>query len=207
MSKTQDEYVWSNYAQEYSEQLKGMIANDNIDFFARVEGGKMLNAHRLHPNWMELYDAVTELNPQSVFECGFGGGYHLKNIRSLMPDVEIGGCDLLPEQLEKAKEFSQLPSDIISNLFIADFTKYNAHENSKHSFEFVYSMAVVMHLSTENARSFLRNMGELSSKYIFMVEGVRNHENWYDFVRETLPEFEFVMRTKYVDNGILLIRK
>mgnify|MGYP001561183103 CR=1 FL=1 len=206
MSKEKDEYVWSDYPQEYSDQLVQISREDNMDFFIEFdENGDIKNEDRLHPNWKELYWIVNSLKPKSVFECGMGAGYHAANIRAMCPETEIFGCDLLPEQLEKAKEFSKLPQDIIDNVRILDFTKEN--DLPERAFEFVYSMAVVMHLSTENARLFLRNMGKISKKYIFMVEGIKNHENWFEMVKETLPEFDFEVTNQYVDNGILLTRK
>lgn len=205
MTKERDEYVWANYPAEYSQQLDEIREQDGIDFFIKQDDeGRIVNMNRLHPNWMELYDTVQALSPKSVFECGFGGGYHLKNIRTLLPDCHIHGCDLLQEQYQKALMFSELPQDIAYNLVIADMTK---EDSVSGRYDFVYSMAVVMHLSTENAKAFLRNMGKISRKYIFMVEGVKNHANWYEMVAECLPDFTIEMRINWVDNGILLTRK
>lgn len=211
--KTQDEYVWANYPQEYSDQLEQIKREDGMEFFLNGEWQTTKhgvrhwvdNSNKLHPNWMELYDVVRKLNPSSVFECGFGGGYHLKNIHAILPKTEIFGCDLLEGQMKKAIEFSSLPESIIQNMKVCDMTSEGLDFGRK--FEFVYSMAVVMHLSTDNAKKFLRNMAKLSSKYIFMVEGIKNHENWFDMVQETLPEFDFKVIGNRVDNGILMTKK
>lgn len=224
MTKLTDEYVWENYPQEYSQQLEEIKASDKNDFhitaFDEYESYDLLDLHmqgrlvfkdNLHPNWKELYDVAYQLKPKSVFECGFGAGYHLYNLHKVLPEAKVLGCDLLQGQLDKCKEFSRLPDKILNKLFLANladpdlFTKIK-----KPQAEFVYSQAVVMHQSTQNAINMMRNMAAISTKYIFMVEGVKNHENWYDLVRSTLPEFEFnqVQRVNgYIDYAVLLTKK
>lgn len=209
--KHEDEYIWADYTKEYSAQLKEIQEKENRAFFithfdAKAEPyPKVIINDNLHPNWMELYSTAFLLQPKSVFECGFGCAHHLKNISTLLPQAEIAGCDLLQTQLDFAKQFSSLPEKISSNLFVQNLT--DATFEPKQQYEFVYSQAVVMHLSTEHAISFMRNMAKLSSRYIFMVEGVANHNDWYNLVQKTLPEFEFSIVGNYIDNGILLKRR
>jgi hypothetical protein len=50
----------------------------------------------------------------------------------------------------------------------------------------------------------MRNMGQVSTKYIIMVEGVRNHKDWYDLVRYSLPDWKMSITNNYIDYGILL---
>lgn len=227
MQKLNDEYVWENYPQEYSQQLEEIKKNDNQDFFITDFEKNYLSTNsphinewnkqyitfkdNLHNNWKELYDIAFLLNPKSVFECGFGAGYHLYNLHKVLPEAEVFGCDLLEGQLKKCREFSNLPESILNKLFLANLADPNLFTKiEKPQAEFVYSQAVVMHQSTQNAINMMRNMAAISTKYIFMVEGVKNHDNWYELVKNTLPEFEFkqVQRFNgYIDYAVLMTRK
>lgn len=205
--KLHDEYQWAGYNKEYFQQLNEMKA-DGQEFFiktAPVNNSDGLSFfEKIHNNWKAIYNEAFQLKPSSVFECGCGAGYHLKNIHFLLPGIEISGCDLLQAQIELAKEFSDLPYSIIKNLSVQDLSKPIQPEKQ---YEFVFSQAVIMHLNTENAVNFLQNMARLSSKYIFLIEGEKNHENWYELVQNTLPEWSMTRKKHYVENAILLEKK
>jgi hypothetical protein len=64
-----------------------------------------------------------------------------------------------------------------------------------------------MHLNSEKAVKMMQNMGEVAEKYIIMVEGVRNHENWYELVNYALPDWKMTLTNNYIDYGIILERK
>ncbi len=207
MAKAHDEYDWSKYPVEYSAQMKEIREQEGLDFFiTKFEDtdGVIDFKDNLHKNWKELYQAAYTAKPSSVFECGAGSGQHLKNLKTLLPTAEIAGCDISQAQIDFGKEFSDLPFSIINNLRVLDFTGPVPLDKK---YDFVYTQAVIMHLSTENARKFLRNMAAISNKYIFLIEGVKNHENWYEFVKQTLPEYDFQIIGKHIDNGILLTKK
>lgn len=208
--KDKDEYIWSDYTPEYISQLQEIKANDKQEFLlsekALTGDGEVLSLHQnLHDNWKELYATAFYEQPVSVLECGCGGCYHLKNLRIVLPKAEIHGIDLLQSQIDFGKTFSNLPVDIAENVMVMDMTK----ERPKRQYEFVFSMAVVMHLSTENAIAFLKNMRDTSSKYVFMVEGIKNHKNWFDLVQSVFneDEWKFSLIEQYIPNGILLTRK
>ncbi len=215
MSKPNDEYNWTNYTLEYSTQLKHIKEQDKQDFFITEFSidPKYLNIRfsekdNLHQNWKELYHTAYQVRPKSVFECGCGGGYHLQNLHLILQkDTIIGGCDLLQTQLSYAEGFStKLPQEVFDRLQVLDLAQEIEVEKQ---YEFVFSHAVVMHLSTSRAYTFLQNMKKLSSKYVFLVEGVKNHENWYDMVKEVFPEAEwnFELTSRYIDYGILLTKR
>ena len=87
-------------------------------------------------------------------------------------------------------------------MYVMDFSEENLkHDVGQH--EFVYSQAVVMHLNTEKGKQFLKNMGKISSKYILLIEGYHNHENFFDMVKECLPGFEFSAVHKYVSDCMI----
>lgn len=208
--KQNDEYIWQNYTQEYKDQLLDVKNIDRQDFFIERfevdDDGNIEFFDNLHPNWKEIYSIAYSLQPKSILECGCGAGYHMKNLMTILPKYPVvHGVDLLRSQIEFSKEFSQLPESMYENICVMDMTK----EKPARPYEFVFSQAVIMHLSTENAIAFLNNMKLTSSKYVFLVEGVKNHEDWFGLVKSVFTEDEWDLKIigKYIDYGILLTKK
>jgi len=216
--KPDDEYDWAGYTKEYSNQLQEIINDDKIDLFIDKKftlvfehdnqvSGKIISVNfqnNLHPNWKEIYANAYSKNVKSIYEVGFGGGYHLRNLHIMLPFTEIAGCDLLESQLKFSHELSNLPPEITKNLKVMDFTTDFEVERQ---YEFVFSQAVIMHMSTQHAMAALKNMGRISSKYIMLVEGIKNHDGWYDMVKEALPGWNFEVTNNYINYGILLTKK
>lgn len=206
--KKQDEYIWDLYSPEYQAQIKEMLINDKQDFLItdsyEDDNGDICFNNNLHPNWMAIYHLLYKLKPESIAEIGCGGCYHLHNINEMLPQANIFGFDLLPQQVEFGMNLCNLPKKICDSIKIVDFTK---EINVERKFTATFTHAVIMHLSTDNAIKFMRNMEKVTDKYIIMVEGIRNHENWFSFVQQTLPEFDMKITDKYIDYGILLTRK
>lgn len=205
--KKNDEYNWPDYTKEYEQQLEDVKIKDGNDFFVTkfdADNDGIVFYDNLHPNWMEIYYQAWKLKPKSIFECGVGACYHIKNLHTILPDSEISGIDLLQSQLDLGKKFSDLPDDIFNKLFALDFTSGISIEDQ---YEFVYTQAVIMHLSTENARRFLKNMDKICSKNILLIEGVNNHENWPELVADTLPNYTIERTNKYINYGLLLTKK
>lgn len=204
LDKQNDEYIWENYTPEYSGQLREMVQNDKFDFFVRnyeiVDKSPVFHDN-LVSNWKELYSLIYEKNPKSVFEFGCGACYHLRNLMTLCPQIEISGADYLQSQIDFGKEFIPKDLEFPKNVSSRDLT---GDVSDLPKVELVYSQAVVMHLNSEKAVKMMRNMGQVSTKYIIMVEGVRNHENWYDLVRYSLPDWKMSITNNYIDYGILL---
>jgi len=207
LNKQEDEYNWKNYTPEYSDQLRGMVKNDGFDFF--VKNYEIINDNpvfhdNLVSNWKEIYSLIYKINPKSIFEFGCGACYHLRNIMTLCPEIKVSGADYLGTQIEFGKEFIPEGMEFPKNVSVRDLTE-DVSDIPKS--ELVYSQAVVMHLNSEKAVKMMQNMGEVAEKYIIMVEGVRNHENWYELVNYALPDWKMTLTNNYIDYGIILERK
>ena len=63
-----------------------------------------------------------------------------------------------------------------------------------------------MHLSFDNAKKFLINLGKLSSKYILLLENLDYHD-FAKLVKEALPEFEYTTVGGAYSENLLLKRK
>ena len=120
----------------------------------------------IHINHRTIFETIYKLKPKSVFEVGFGYGNNLVSIHRLMPDIEICGCDISWKQAQVACSRYIECADF--NLMIGDFLELDIPENS---FDFVFSQAVIMHMSTYRAKKALKKMVSISKKYIMSTDG------------------------------------
>ena len=214
MKPVKDEYDWPVYTQEYSEQVDemektaGPNGSDFIvnDWHIDVEKNTIDFKNNLHGNWKQLYTSVFECKPSSVFECGCGGMYHLKNIGILFPNTEIHGVDLLQTQIDFGKKKFNIPQSIMKNIRVRNFATPDATKDLD-QYDFVYSHAVMLHLSHVNAIQFLKNMTKIAKKHVFFIEGPQhNYFQLLDEIGET-NNFNIEQLVKYNKNAFLLTRK
>ena len=176
--KIYDDYLWESYTQVYSKQTADMMA-ESSEFLVKdsyVENGTIIFKDNLHENWKELYKQAISLGVSNVFECGCGPGYHLYNIKTLEPRIQVYGGELLQTQLDFGRDTLKLPSDLYDNIDLVDFSVPCASCLFNYKYEFVFSQAVTMHLRHEKAIEFIRNMANISSKYVFLMENWNNHD-------------------------------
>ena len=209
-----DEYKWEKYSEDYIAQYHEMRATsgDNGSEWLLADwtvgsDGKISFKTKLHGNWREIYQCAFDLKPKSVYEVGCGACHHLANIKTLLPDCQVAGADLLQSQIDFGKKTFAHNAEMMSNIRQIDFTQKSA-TNGLGKYEFVYSQAVVMHLSTENAHKMIRNMSAISSKYIMLVEGVAKH----DYVKifgdlGLLSSHSLTRPNNYIANAFLLTLK
>ena len=213
MKKYTDDYHWPTYSDIYENQCREIINNDGVHFLldkTHVENGKVLFEDKLYPSWQELYHLIIEKNIKQVFECGCGPAYHLYNIKKLNPAAEIHGCELLESQIKIGVGMLKIPSVYFENIYICDFTIPNVASQISDKFEFVFTHTVTQHLRHELAVEFIKNMEQLSSKYIFLVENRNNHD--YDNLFKEcglLDKYTLELRTHYPGplTGMLLTKK
>jgi len=208
--KTQDCFNWDSYTESYYENEMSMLSEkynldliiDNFD----IENNEIVFKNNLHNNWMELYHQIHKLKVSSVYECGCGCAHHLINIYKIDNNIDIGGCDYSQNQIDLGKKYFNLDSyPFKEKLKVIDLTN-DLYEIDK-TYEFVFTQAVVMHLSYDRAKKFLSNIKKITNKYIFLIENI-NYHDFNQLISEVLPEFEKVdLDKKYVDYAILLKRK
>jgi len=208
--KTKDDFNWETYTQKHYEveminilqkqYNHDMIIND----FDEVDGIIEFKDN-LHDNWKEIYHQVHKLGVNSVFECGCGCVHHLINISKINPNIEINGCDYSKSQIDLGYKYYELDKyDFAKRIIVKDMV--DGDFESMGTYEFVYTQAVTIHLSLDKAKKFLYNMKKLSSKYIFLIENIREHD-YESLVTEIFPEFDRIKDGRFVDYGILLKRK
>ena len=86
-----DDFDWSQYHYYYQEELKSNVRLSTLIPKAKqfeFRDGKIRQLDSkikpLHNNHHLLYEVISNLNPSSVLEVGFGGGDHLRNLSFLI---------------------------------------------------------------------------------------------------------------------------
>jgi hypothetical protein len=178
LKKPHDDYDWPEYTKIYAKQTAEMMSENN-EFLIKnsfLDGDTIIFKDALNDNWKELYKQVITLGVNNVFECGCGPGYHLHNIRTLKPSVQVFGGELLQTQLDFGRNTLGIPEDLYNNTELVDLSIPLASCLFNNKYEFVYTQAVTMHLNHEKAIEFIRNMANISSKYVFLMENWGNHD-------------------------------
>jgi SAM-dependent methyltransferase len=207
--KLVDDWDWSKYTEsDYIPQYTEVTQDHLFDLFISEDGiyysdGEIKFKDKLHANHMEIYTAIYNLKPKSILECGTGGCYHLKNIWRILPEAEIYGCDISQAQLDFGKKISDLPRHIEDNLFLLDISR----DVATRTFEFVFTQAVIMHLSTVRAMNALFNIRDMSEKYVMLMENGTCHEKWELMIEMVFVGWEMSHPSKYVKEAILLTKK
>lgn len=175
-----DNRNWTAYPAEYAKQIIEDIMPVHDMFITNIdddiETGNLIFADNLHTNWMDLYNTIFKLQPDTVFEVGCGSGQHLANIQTILPDATIAGCDINSEQINFGKNILNIDPKIYQNVQTFDFSLSTVPQSLGKTFDIVYSQAVLMHLSHSNAYHCLKNMIKISNKYVILLENPDDHD-------------------------------
>jgi ubiquinone/menaquinone biosynthesis C-methylase UbiE len=189
--KLQDDYEWQNVYPashfQQTQQLEQSILFELPPDVIIVDGKIVIpNGDKdMHINPRIIFEKIIEVSPQSVFEVGFGYGNNLVGIHRLLPQIELNGCDISWKQhymaLQRYGECKKF------QLIVGDFLELDIPDNS---FDFVYSQAVIMHMSTERAMIALEKMVRISKKYVMSTDGGLTIPNIREFL-QTLGKVTF----------------
>ncbi len=203
-----DDYEWDSYTRlNYGPSLTDFEARftcqlSKVDW--RVENQRVVvSGLDLHPRHRLIYELALTLNPVSIFECGFGGGDHLANLSLLLPHVETLGADISSDQLALATTRN---SQVLARarLYLLDLTQPNAIPNLMNAAQFVYCQAVIQHIQGNDRHlQFMRNMWNISTRYIFFVESWQRH-NFVADLRTLFPHTVLYRVGSGSSSGILL---
>lgn len=172
-----DDFDWSRYHLEYSEQLSELEAANTLrleDGYWQLTNGS-LRVDRglpLHPNHKILYETIAALAPGSVLEAGCGGGDHLYNLSLLLPQAEIRGIDRSEGQLGVLRRRNPGFSGSVSAV---DLTL--PHPRTIAPADVVFAQAVLMHIQTGNGhRVALWNVFDLALDQVVLMENLERHD-------------------------------
>ena len=194
---------WKKYNKHYSEELKIIEKVNTLLITAQdfeVVNSKIRfkdpNKLPLHPNAQLLYETVLKLHPSSILEVGCGGGDHLANLKTLIPELEVYGVDLLDKQIEFLDE--RHPQN--------DF-KLNVVDISKNgvifpSVDMIYTQAVLMHITEKDLRFYnsMENLLNSSSKHLIFVENWSQH-NFFETAKQITPPNKWKMYFNYLEGN------
>jgi 2-polyprenyl-3-methyl-5-hydroxy-6-metoxy-1,4-benzoquinol methylase len=195
---------WEKYNKHYSEELK--IIEKVHTLVINAEDYKVLNGKvdftdpsklPLHPNAQLLYETVLKLHPNSILEVGCGGGDHLANLKSLIPELEIHGVDLLDKQIEflnnrhPNNDFKLKVVDISENRVILP------------SVDVIYTQAVLMHISEKESRFYnsMENLLKSSARHLVLVENWSQHHFLEAVKKITLPNKKWKIYFNFLEGN------
>jgi SAM-dependent methyltransferase len=173
-----DDFDWRTYNDTYRRQIAEMeqsLTSRLAPGDARLEGDVLRlrdGLPPLHPNHRVLYETVMLLEPDGVIEAGCGGGDHLHNLSTLLPDVDLRGLDRSAEQLAFAQERNP---ELVDRVRHADLTL--PLPTSIEPADVAYTQAVVMHIKTGNGhRVALTNLFRLARRQVVLMENWGEHD-------------------------------
>ena len=185
-TSNEDDYIWEDYHSEYRNEIinhakkyllnlpKKNTFNNNKLFYKSTK--------KLHPNHQTLYEVIKALNPKSIIELGCGGGFHVSNLKKILPKSKIIGLDRSPDQVN----FAKMNYPNFANFFLVkNFSSFfNKFEVLKYQSDIIYSQAVLMHIQKNtDYESVIKNTLLLSKKYIVLVESWPRHDFVEDYLR------------------------
>lgn len=178
-SKNIDDFNWKYYSSIYKVELKysstqhTRILNLNDYLFKDMnlikKNKKLLP---LHPNCKLLYETILQLNPESIFELGCGGGDNLANINTLNEKINLYGVDISKEQISLLhKRHPNLNSWISMVDAKKKFPKYITKVN------LAFTQAVIMHIHDNDGHIMaLQNLFSTANNFVVLMENWRSHD-------------------------------
>jgi trans-aconitate methyltransferase len=194
---------WKKYNKHYSEELKIiekvntlLINAKDIEVVAGKVNLKNPNQLPLHPNAQLLYETILKLHPSSILEVGCGGGDHLANLKTLIPELKVYGVDLLDKQIEflnnrhPQNDFELKVVDISKNGVIFP------------SVDVIYTQAVLMHITERNLRFYnsMENLLNSSAKHLILVENWSQHD-FFETVKQITYSNKWKMYFNFLEGN------
>jgi trans-aconitate methyltransferase len=194
---------WKKYNKHYSEELKIiekvntlLITAQDFEVVAGKVNLKNPNQLPLHPNAQLLYETILKLHPSSILEVGCGGGDHLANLKTLIPELKVYGVDLLDKQIEflnnrhPQNDFELKVVDISKNGVIFP------------SVDVIYTQAVLMHITEKNLRFYnsMENLLNSSAKHLILVENWSQHD-FFETVKQIASSNKWKMYFNFLEGN------
>lgn len=194
---------WKKYNKHYSEELKIiekvntlLITAQDFEVVAGKVNLKNPNQLPLHPNAQLLYETILKLHPSSILEVGCGGGDHLANLKTLIPELKVYGVDLLDKQIEflnnrhPQNDFELKVVDISKNGVIFP------------SVDVIYTQAVLMHITEKNLRFYnsMENLLNSSAKHLILVENWSQHD-FFETVKQIASSNKWKMYFNFLEDN------
>ncbi len=149
-------------------KLKLKTYDDN-DYWSKDNASHGMNEkfkvdHLIRGTHITLYNEIRKLKPERILEAGCGTGKNLKSMWILFPDKVLGGFDINPFIIDKAK--NNLVASPVA-LFVSDAKKIKLGDNQV---DVVFTNNLLQHISPKNIGKAISELIRVSSKYIIHSE-------------------------------------
>lgn len=185
--KERDDFNFDDYTTCYSQEHRAseqagyvyFLKDGDFNFF---NGTLQFNVNLCRNIRQLLYQIWAHRDwIKTVYECGCGAGWNIRNMFKVFPHLQIDGSDYSKDQLEFGRQFFAEHNDTVipglhDTLKVIDMTQFNAVDQVGKTSDLVYCQAVTMHLRDDKAIRFIQNMMKLSNRYIFMGENFNYHD-------------------------------
>lgn len=194
---------WKKYNKHYSEELKIIEKVHTLLITAQdfeVVNSKVIlkssDKLPLHPNAQLLYETILKLHPNSILEVGCGGGDHLLNLKTLIPELEVYGVDLLDKQIEFCNK--RHPQNDFK-LSVVDISKKGVIFPNV---DVIYTQAVLMHITEKDLRFYnsMKNLLNSSAKHLIFVENWSQHD-FFETVKQITPVNKWKMYFNFLEGN------
>lgn len=182
----QDEYNWKQYPEYYQAHLtdnpSGWTYVLSKDTYQIIDGKIMLNPMLppLHPGCKLVYETIYHLSPKSILDVGCGCGDHIHNLNLLLPDAKLYGMDVSQNQIDFL--FSRHPHlKNIGAITVKDITKKDVPSDFE-KVDLVYMQTVLMHIKGNGYIRALKNIFDMSSNCIVLMENWASHNFFADII-------------------------
>jgi len=169
-----DEYDWDNYPVLYESTINKILNNFNVlltnDNYELVNEKIHMKGKDIPLHYKHVYETILKLKPENVYEVGCGWGNHLANI-NILSNNKIGtyGSDISQIQIDKLRD---IHPELTNYVDVLNITK-----RSVLSYDIIYTISVLMHLSDDNLEKAIRNITISANKYILLMENPRRDYN------------------------------
>ncbi len=142
--------------------------NRKLDWVSAYGSGKEAVEH---PHRKLIVDIIKKTGVLSVMEVGCGAGVNLIRLKQDIPHLQVGGCDVNAEAIEKAIE--ALPE----SRHILDTRDATELFYSDKSVDLALTDMALIYLDRKQVRKALKEIRRVTRKYILFVEF--HHKSWF----------------------------
>jgi pseudaminic acid biosynthesis-associated methylase len=134
------------------------------DLWAGTFGNEYLQRNRVDwqarmPFWES---AIHYCTPATVFEFGCNAGWNLRAIQAVAPGTDLYGCDVNQQAVNEARE-QGFEAQLVGEHGVAGLYEPG-------SMDLVFTAGVLIHVAPADLERQMRNLIELSGRYVIAVE-------------------------------------
>ena len=152
-----------------------MQVKSTVELWSGTFGDKYLQRCRVDwqarmPFWES---AIHFCTPATVFEFGCNAGWNLRAISAVAPNIDLFGCDVNEQAVNEARaagfEVQKVSEHGVAGLY------------EPGTMDLVFSAGVLIHVAPQDLERTMRNLIELSGRYVLAVEYAADEEQEIEY--------------------------